>query len=148
MTNNTDYRIITAARARLTELTTNSPDLIRATEPPYYSTAADLANEMLRDLLIADDDDRLADAIDRDYYRDESPTSLDPTISLDILAMLDELISLLDIIRTDPYSIHFLSQLRLDHSLCPMHHCDYAACFDDDDPECATIRAYFPDHDT
>lgn len=41
-----------------------------------------------------------------------------------------------------------LTMLYLDYSLCPMHHCDYAACFDDDDDECATIREYFPDHDT
>jgi hypothetical protein len=44
--------------------------------------------------------------------------------------------------------IESLSRLRLDYSLCPMHAHDYAICFDDDDPDCATIRAYFPNHDT
>lgn len=43
---------------------------------------------------------------------------------------------------------HQRSLLRLDASLCPMHACDYASCFDDDDPECAAIRDAFPDHDT
>jgi hypothetical protein len=41
-----------------------------------------------------------------------------------------------------------LSLLRLDESLCPLHACDYAICFDDDDPDCATIRTLFPNHDT
>jgi hypothetical protein len=43
---------------------------------------------------------------------------------------------------------HRLSDLLLSYSLCPMHHTDYAICFDDENPECATIRAYFPSHDT
>jgi hypothetical protein len=41
-----------------------------------------------------------------------------------------------------------LSTLALDMSLCPLHMIDYAACFDDDDPECAAIRSCFPSHDT
>lgn len=40
------------------------------------------------------------------------------------------------------------AQLAMDLSLCPMHYNDWAGCFDDD-PECAQIRAVFPDsHDT
>jgi hypothetical protein len=45
-------------------------------------------------------------------------------------------------------STHERSLLRLDASLCPLHACDYASCFDDDDPECAAIRDAFPNHDT
>lgn len=41
-----------------------------------------------------------------------------------------------------------ISQLALEHSLCPLHFIDYAICFDDDDAECATIRMIFPSHDT
>lgn len=41
-----------------------------------------------------------------------------------------------------------LTALRLDYSLCPLHATDYAICFDDDDDECATIRAIHPSHDT
>jgi hypothetical protein len=48
----------------------------------------------------------------------------------------------------DSDSRHRLSMLALDFSLCPMHFCDYAICFDDDNDECATIRTYFPSHDT
>jgi hypothetical protein len=33
-------------------------------------------------------------------------------------------------------------------SLCPLHLCDYAICFDDEDPECAQIREIHPGHDT
>lgn len=41
-----------------------------------------------------------------------------------------------------------LSLMRLAYSLCPLHGCDYASCFDDDDEDCAEIRQCFPDHDT
>ena len=57
----------------------------------------------------------------------------------DLREMLDYLMTL------DRQSI---SLMRLDDSLCPMHACDYAICFDDDDAECAAIRTCFPSHDT
>lgn len=102
----------------------------------------DIANEMLRDMLILDDDDRIDETtFELDYYRDNYDRD-------DIDSIYESLRTLLTELRTDRFSIHFLSQLRLDASLCPMHHCDYMACFDDDDPECATIRMIFPDHDT
>jgi hypothetical protein len=42
-----------------------------------------------------------------------------------------------------------LSRLYMRHSLCPIHHVDWAICFDDDDESCAQIRACFPnEHDT
>jgi hypothetical protein len=41
-----------------------------------------------------------------------------------------------------------LSVFALELSLCPLHLIDYAACFDDEDPECAAIRHCFPSHDT
>lgn len=41
-----------------------------------------------------------------------------------------------------------LFELMLSYSICPMHHIDYAICFDDDDPECAAIRIAEPTHDT
>ena len=41
-----------------------------------------------------------------------------------------------------------ITQLRLDHSLCPLHAIDYAICFDDNDAECAAIRLIHPDHDS
>ena len=96
-------RTATESLARLHELIDAPADLIRATEPPYYSEPHDIANE---------------------------------------------LIALLDAIRISPYHMHELSLMRLEFSLCPLHHCDYAICFDDDDPECATIRTLFPNHDT
>lgn len=59
--------------------------------------------------------------------------------------------TLFDDERTDDrpyYSRAALSDLMLNYSLCPMHRIDYAICFDDDDPDCAAIRAYFPIHDS
>lgn len=42
-----------------------------------------------------------------------------------------------------------LSRLLMSYSLCPIHFCDWASCFDDDDPECDQIRQAFPnEHDT
>lgn len=89
-----------------------------------------LAAAALRELLI----DRNAHHLDDTYDADDST--------------YDFIRSLLDTIIAAPYQTQRLSMLALDHSLCPMHFIDYAICFDDDDDECATIRAYFPDHDT
>lgn len=38
--------------------------------------------------------------------------------------------------------------LALEFSLCPLHFVDYAICFDNEDEECAPIRAVHPCHDT
>jgi hypothetical protein len=42
----------------------------------------------------------------------------------------------------------FGTELALDFSLCPVHFRDYAICFDDEDEECAQVRAVHPCHDT
>lgn len=41
-----------------------------------------------------------------------------------------------------------LTELALEHSLCPLHLCDYAICFDDERDECSAIRTIHPSHDT
>jgi hypothetical protein len=41
-----------------------------------------------------------------------------------------------------------ITEWALSMSLCPVHFVDYAACFDDDDPECAQVRMVHPSHDT
>lgn len=42
-----------------------------------------------------------------------------------------------------------ISTIAMNLSLCPMHFCDWAACFDDAPDDCAAIRAIFPySHDT
>lgn len=46
--------------------------------------------------------------------------------------------------QSKPSMIQYRSLLCLDHSLCPIHRCDYAFCFDDENDECAQIRATFP----
>ncbi len=142
MTNHT-FQTATATIARLTD----TSSITRPTEPPYYMTAPDYANEILRDLLNIDDDAALIDSLDLDYYA--TPTDADPALlTIDTLALAHELAAAIDYLRTDSFAIQYLSELRLAHSLCPIHHCDYAICFDDDEPECATIRTYFPNHDS
>jgi hypothetical protein len=50
----------------------------------------------------------------------------------------------------DPQNLltELITELALSLSLCPLHRCDYACCFDDDDAECAQIRMIHPNHDT
>lgn len=59
-----------------------------------------------------------------------------------------EIRDLLNSLMGNEYAKQFISELALSLSLCPMHLTDYAICFDDNDPDCATIRDLFPDHDT
>jgi hypothetical protein len=140
MTNESNpTRTATTARAELDALITHT-DACDRTDPYRAEDAHDIAQEILRDYLIADSED-----IDLDYYRDNYDPR-DTNTDTDELAEL--IFELLSLIADDPYSTQYLSTMRLDYSICPMHHCDYMICFDDDDPECATIRAYFPDHDT
>jgi len=110
----------------LNALTTcNDPD-------PYHADdAADLNAYALRDLLLDINDDNAHDAPDFDTMRDH-------------LLALHEHAAL----PHDESARQSLSLLALDNSLCPMHMIDYAICFDDDDPDCAMIRAFFPSHDT
>lgn len=60
--------------------------------------------------------------------------------------------SILDDLATiwaDEYSRDQITEWAISMSLCPMHFCDWAACFDDDDKECSAIRAIYPhSHDT
>lgn len=68
----------------------------------------------------------------------------------------DRLIDLIWVYHTlkmaiqDPYGGRDqMTQLYIENSLCPIHHCDWAACFDDQDPECEQVRAIYPNsHDT
>jgi len=49
----------------------------------------------------------------------------------------------------DEYQDDKVSMLCISLSLCPIHYCDWASCFDDDDPDCSQIRHIFPhSHDT
>jgi hypothetical protein len=44
----------------------------------------------------------------------------------------------------DPYSRDTISQWAMSLSLCPMHFCDWMACFEDENEECSAIRSIFP----
>lgn len=83
----------------------------------------------IRNMLCADDDDNDADIL----------ADCESTRTLDLERCL------LAIRNLDTES---RTTMMLEYSLCPLHRCDYASCFDDDDPECAAIRIIHPDHDT
>lgn len=59
--------------------------------------------------------------------------------AIDLIPILDAILSL----STDD-----LTAFRLSLSICPLHAIDYAICFDDDNPNCAQIRAIHPSHDS
>jgi hypothetical protein len=88
------------------------------------------------DALIADHDDRYNDL--RELLIDSDTATL-----ITDAATADQLDALINAL-----SIDARSALELDLSLCPLHHCDYAICFDDRDPECFAIRTCFPSHDS
>ena len=93
------------------------------------ATTDDFASLAIRDAMINDLDDSDLRALSADY--DISAHLLRPILAA--------------ILSLDTDS---LSTLRLSFSLCPIHNIDYAICFDDDNPNCAQIRAAFPSHDT
>lgn len=99
---------------------------------PTEYDAHDAASEDLRELLIGNPFDGI-DALD------------DPQSHA---AVIDVMIDALNALCNDEYRRDDVSRLALDYSLCPIHFCDYAICFDDDDAECAQIRAVFPSHDS
>jgi hypothetical protein len=132
---------------------TNNMNLIRAAADAFSTidrlTACDCIETLPRDrnCIHFDASTALRDLlIDRNY----SPThdAANPLLADPDYPIYDFIRALLSMIDAAPYQTQRLSMLYLDNSLCPMHHCDYAICFDDDEPDCATIRAYFPDHDT
>lgn len=52
-------------------------------------------------------------------------------------------------IWADEFSRDTISEWAMQLSLCPLHFCDWMSCFDDEDDDCAAIRAIFPhSHDT
>ena len=93
------------------------------------ASADDDAFLAIRELLICDD-----------LYTQQSLIDDNRNMTLELIMTIYNLITALD---TDAASL-----MRLDYSLCPLHHCDYAICFDDDNAECAVIRECFPSHDT
>lgn len=92
--------------------------------------------------IIADDDD--LDLMIRDMLINDELAAHD----FDALPPRDAALmrALLELIRS--LDRETITELRLAYSLCPLHAIDYAICFDDDDPECALIRAIHPSHDT
>jgi hypothetical protein len=119
MTTSTDIR-------RLRELIDHAPDC--NTDPYRDDDQHDLAAADARFLLHSLDDRSAIDFCNSDAKY--------------------ELRTLINSLCGNEYAKGFISTLALEFSLCPMHLCDYQACFDDDEPDCAIIREYFPDHDT
>jgi len=86
--------------------------------------------------------------IDPDCAYDDA-TDADDTLSLnhDAFAECTEYLhyALND---ANEYFTEQITEFALQLSLCPLHRIDYAICFDDNDAECAQIRAIHPSHDT
>ena len=115
----------------------------KETHPYRPDDIYSMSQEIWRDLLCNDND---ANEIDRQFYiKDYLSIVRSEAI---IHATIDALRNDLTIILADEYSVDWISHQYLENSLCPVHHCDYAACFDDDEDECRVIRQYFPSHDT
>jgi hypothetical protein len=106
----------------------------------------DIACQTLRDMMLAtaiyddrtlayNDDDFDASAADDDEYAliDAAERALRPAY---------------DALIADPDARDLLTHLALATSLCPLHLCDYAICFDDRTADCAMIRRIHPSHDT
>lgn len=93
------------------------------------------------DAICERDDDAHLLRIDALTTDDDDPLPYDDAANDDHIALLDAI----DSLRNDRDAI---SAYRLSLSICPIHNIDYAACFDDDDDECAAIRDAFPSHDT
>ena len=129
------------ARDYITSMTTRP---YKQTHPYRPNDIYDFGQEVLRDMLTMDADDRFAD-IDLTYFHEQYDALLSNKL---VPVIAERLWDALNALRADPYSIHFLSELKLSYSLCPVHDQDYAACFDDDEDGCREIRQYFPSHDT
>lgn len=92
-------------------------------------TDSDLSNAQREMLMMLEmTDTEILDSLDDD--------------SLNLLDLRRSLICLRSLDREQ------ITQLALDHSLCPLHLIDYAICFDDNDADCAQIRLIHPSHDT
>ena len=100
----------------------------------------DVSLEILRDLLTENGDTA---TIDFDYHTKHN------NLSVDQLKLMTEYMARhVTYLLTDDINRSDLSRLALELSLCPVHLCDYVACFDDDEPDCRTIRSIFPSHDS
>jgi hypothetical protein len=137
MTNNLtdDYNRIADASDAFTMIdrmtTCDCADPIPRTRTCLHSDSS----TALRDLLI-----------DRNYSPDHSNDN--PLLNDPDYPIYDFIRAMLALIDIAPYQTDRMTALLLDNSLCPMHAIDYAICFDDDEPDCAAIRAIHPSHDT
>jgi hypothetical protein len=106
----------------------------------------DIARQTMRDMMLATTtyDDHSLDYNDDDF--DASSADDDEFALID--ACERELRNDYQTLIADPARRDELTDIALSLSLCPMHLCDYAICFDDRNAECAPIRLIHPSHDT
>lgn len=108
---------------------TDSPlDSLAASIDALDAMTDDSASLAIRDMIITDSFDDIR-ALSADY-------DIPPALLLPIRDAIQFLI------RDD------LSALCLSFSICPIHYCDYAICFDDNPADCLAIRTAFPAHDS
>lgn len=105
-----------------------------------------IATQTLRDMMLATAiyDDQSLDYNDDDF--DASAADDDEFAMID--AIERDLRNDYQTLIADPMRRDELTEIALATSLCPLHLCDYAICFDDANDECAAIRLIHPSHDT
>lgn len=101
----------------------------------------DDASHALREMLIATDPDTICSYNDDDI-------DFDDDLLETMIEHANRLHDAYQLILAEPDNRDILTEIALALSLCPLHLCDYAICFDDENDECATIRLIHPSHDT
>jgi hypothetical protein len=100
------------------------------------------AERALNALLDENDDANDLD-LERNIFICDDDNAADLDIPPSLIPIASAIIALHAMLSRDALTMRMLS-----YSLCPLHHIDYAICFDDDDDECRPIRMMHPDHDT
>lgn len=135
-----------AALARIKELTEHTPECLLNTmswpdaDGKYApDDAHDHAASAFRYCLILAGND---EAFDADPPRGEFDENEAP--------FAKELYDLLLVVMGYEFGgTEAMTRFAIDDSLCPVHFIDWAICFDDEDPDCAQVRAIYPNcHDT
>ena len=118
-------------------------------DPNSRWDAHDHAVNIERELLIRLQDNGIDDAELRDLIDDDDPAIYTEQLPFEVARWLRDLWnSLLNLSDDRPEITEHITMRALSHSLCPAHFVDYAICFDDEDPDCAQIRAIHPCHDS
>lgn len=161
-----ERRASRAAMAELTRMTTHTDECNRnhttgndeadRAHDPRWGAWADqdshnIADGALRNALCCLQHDPEAGGSELTFHQEfidpgEVYRDADEAVEAAAFAKISELIKVIMAYR---FSRDEITRITIAQSLCPLHFCDWAACFDDEDKECEQIRAIYPyGHDT